>query len=212
MKDADSIDIGTVTNLLQLCVDRASKVVPHLRVDLTCPTDEYSLGLLLAVIDYGRSVITLANGKAYPAISIITRSCIEAYVDLVNICDHPLYWQHLFAVDTAEWKAFYDAAKRGDNPSLTAFAEDSSVEEGRKLYARQSQAVDASKIQSLRVKQRFERAEMMHEYEAAYVLLCAVAHNNVSNLQSRYFFVDGERLGLRQGGNEYPRPLRYELP
>ena len=201
---AELVTIESLVDLLQLCIEKAAKVVPHLRVDLTVPTDLYSAGLLLAILDHARAVTALANSRSYPAIPIITRSCLEAYVDLVNLSDNPVYWRYLDAIDTVEWQAFFKAAKRGDNISLAPLTNDPVFEEGRALYAQQAQELGALKIKKLKVWQRFERAGMTHEYEGVYAMLCAEAHNNVSNLRSRYFTATEERADA--GGH------RYELP
>jgi hypothetical protein len=85
------IDIASVVDVLRLSVEQAAKAVSHMRVDLTSATGQYSIGLLLTIIDHVRSVITLANASSYTAIPIVARSCLEGYVDLVNLCDKADY-------------------------------------------------------------------------------------------------------------------------
>jgi len=206
------IEVAHVVPVLRLSLEQASDAIPHIRVDPDSPTGEYCLGLLLTIFDHGRSVIALADAGAHSGIPIITRSCLEGYVDIANLCDRPDYWKHLLLMDTSEWKQFFDIARQGNNPSLTAWKGHPKLEPARKMYAKQLQELISAGVTRLSVAKRFEHAELKHDYEASYALLCAAAHNNVSNFHNRYFYADGERLRLREPGKTYPRALRYEAP
>jgi hypothetical protein len=208
------IQVADVVPVLRLCVEQAPKTFPHMRVDISGRTGQYSIGLLLTVIDHGRSVVALANAGADSAIPVIARSCLEAYVDLVNLCDKPGYWKHLFTRDTGDWKDFFDVAHRGDNPSLTAWKGLPELAAARKMYAKQLQEAFSEGGKRLSVAARFKHADLKHDYEATYALLCAVAHNNVSTFLNRYFYAEEEedQLKLREPGKTYPRALRYEAP
>ena len=137
---------------------------------------------------------------------------MEAYVDIVNLCDYTDYWQYLEAADTKEWSKFLNAAIRGDNPILAPLAKDPSFREGRRHYARLAQQLGKLKIKKLQVKERFQKAGMTGEYESIYALLCAEAHSNVANLQSRYYDSGGERLSVRRRDRDYPEQHHYEGP
>jgi len=46
---------------------------------------------LYAVIDYGRAVCASAKTGTFIAIPVVTRSALDAYADIANLCDHPAF-------------------------------------------------------------------------------------------------------------------------
>jgi hypothetical protein len=175
-----------------------------MRVDLEDERQACAFALLLGVLDYGRSVLCLNAAKAYTAIPLVTRAALDAYVDLVNICDHKDYWEYLEAADTFEWKKVLQNASSGRNSMLEALRMDPIFEIGRRLQTQRLAELESRGITKLEIGERFERAGLKDIYDSVYQMLSAESHNNTSQLRSRYLILRDERLHVRAREGEPP--------
>jgi hypothetical protein len=208
----DELNVENFAKLLLLCVDRCATAVSRLRLDLGAPTDRYVALLLHAILDYDRAIVSLIDGGRYTAIPVLTRSGLEAYVDLANLCSDPTYWRNLRKAHVVEWTNYLNLAADGNNHFLAPLANDPSFEEARRMYAQLAQELGEMQIKKLKVHQRFARADLAKEYESLYAMLCAEAHNNVANLESRYLEVRDDELSLRVRLDPNDAGHHYELP
>jgi hypothetical protein len=208
----EDVPLPELLELLRLCVSRVETSIPQMRFGADDPTDRYAVALLLAITDYARGVITAGAARTFAGIPGATRSTLDAYVDIANLCDHPDYWKHLEAADASSWSKVLQTASRGGNPFLKSVRESEYLEPGRSYYAQKLKQLASSGVKKLDINQRFEQAGLKNEYESAYTLISAESHNNVSSLISRYYDLASDRIMLRQPERANIRPPHYELP
>jgi hypothetical protein len=206
------VSLEELLNLLHFCIRSVESIVSHMRFDAVDPTDRYALALLLVITDYARGVASAGVAETFAGIPGQTRSALDAYVDIANLCDYPDYWKHLEAADAGSWSKVLQAASRGGNPFLQAITASEYLRDGRSYYARKLKTLASSGIEKLNIDERFEKAGLKNEYEAAYGLMSAEAHNNVSSLVSRYFDITEDEIRLRQPGEDNQKTAHYELP
>ena len=163
------LTLGELTSFLELSLECAERACTNgLRFDFYEPRHRYSVLLLWAVLDYARDVVALGRAARYVAISIVTRSALDAYTDVANLGDHPDYWQHLVAADASKWKQLLERASRGGNPLLRALGEDELLPVGRRTKAQELRVLQAKGIDKLDIDARFKRAQLTNEYESMY--------------------------------------------
>ena len=206
-----STDLPELLGMLRLCVSCVDAAIPQIRFDVGDPTDRYLIAMLLAVRDYARGMIALGDARVPLAMPGTVRSALDAYVDIANLCEHADYWKHLEAADASSWSKLLQAASRPGNPFLKAIRESESLSIGRSVYADRLRELSSLGISKLEIGERFEKAGLKHEWESAYSLMSAEAHNNVSHLLNRYFEFRGDEYGLRLPGGESPDAPQFDL-
>jgi hypothetical protein len=206
------VTLPDLIGLLKLSLRHSVRACSGLRYDFYAPTDRYTVLVLYATLDHARAVIALVEAGAYSAIPIVTRAALDAYADIANLCDHPGYWEHLTVADVSKWKPLLERASQGDNPVLRAFSESEILPIGRRHNSQELKTLRARGIETLGIEARFERAGLTNEYESMYAILSAEAHNNVSNLQSRYIDWNDERAWITAQGEVSAHQHHYERP
>jgi uncharacterized protein DUF5677 len=209
----EPITLQELIALLELSLNCAVRACNNgLRFEFYEPRHRYSILLLWMVLDYARDVIALSHAARYGAISIITRSALDAYADIANLGDHPDYWRHLVAADASKWKQLLERASSGRNPVLNDLSEYELLPIGRQKYSQELKALRAKGVNKLDIAERFKRAGLTNEYESMYAILSAEAHNNVSGLQSRYIDWDETSAWIISYGDANSRSHHYEEP
>jgi hypothetical protein len=207
-----STDLPELLGLLRLCVNAVEAAIPQIRLNIGNRTDLYLMVMLLAVKDYARGVLALGDAMTAVAVPGTVRSALDAYVDIANLCDHPDYWKHLEAADANSWSKLLQAASRPDyNPFLKSIRESESLPVGRSHYADRLKKLSADGVSKLDIGERFQMAGLKNEWESAYSLMSAEAHNNVSHLLNRYFDLTWDEIGLRQPGKETLDSPQFDL-
>ena len=79
--------------------------------------------------------------------------------------------------------------ERRPNPYLELIARKEGVQEARRDYDRKLKELKRRKIEPLQIAQKFERANMKHEYLSVYNLASSFAHNDISALIQRHVSV-----------------------
>jgi len=204
-------NLPELLGLLRLCITTVEAAIQQIRFDAYNPTDRYLVSMLLAVKDYAIGVLALGEARATAALPGTVRSALDAYVDIANLCDHTNYWQHLEAADANSWSKVLQAASTGKNPYLKAISESDAFIPGRSREATRLKELAVLGIRKLEIGERFEKAGLKNEWESAYSLMSAEAHNNVSHLVTRYFDLVSDEIGLRQPGNEMLESPGFDL-
>jgi Family of unknown function (DUF5677) len=207
----EPLTLEELSSFLALSLECAERACANgLRFDFYDPRHRYSILILRAVLDYARDIVALNRAARYSGVAPITRSALDAYADIANLCDHPDYWQHLAAADASSWKQLLERASHGKNPVLRAFSQDELLPIGRRHTAQELKALEARGIDKLGIGERFQQAGLTHEYESVYAILSAEVHNNVSSLQSRYIDWDESRAWVVAPGEMSRHSHHYE--
>lgn len=181
---ADSrISLNELKAFIDVCIRCAEVAIANLRFDPRDPVHQLLIGLLYATVDYAGSVSALIAAQSYKGIPALARSAMYAYVDVVNLCGRSGYREQLELLDDFQWKKILERASAGDNPYLASLSHSDLLVPGRKLHARQLKEAQERQVKKLEIDDRFRLAGLHHEYESAYSLLSADAHNAPSSVR-----------------------------
>lgn len=184
--DVPGVALDQLVGFLSLSIESSVRACTAFRCDLADPRNLYAILLLYALNDYGRAVRCLARAGVLTGIVPITRSAIDAYADLCNLCDHPRYWKHLEAADAYHWKELLEQATKGRIGALKALSESELLPVGRRKYSKELKDLAGKGVRMLSIAERFDLAKLTDEYLSLYAILSAEVHNNLSGLKSRY--------------------------
>jgi hypothetical protein len=130
---------------------------------------------------------SLSAGNSSAAF-ILSRSALEAFVDLVNIVECAAYSEHMrCAFLTQQKTTIKNALGRGvSNPYLLSIAGDKTMPAHLANIQDELQTLASRDIKKMSARQRFKRAGLEDLYEGPYAHLCSHSHNNLSALESRH--------------------------
>jgi hypothetical protein len=114
------------------------------------------------------------------------RTFLETYVEFHNLVRDPKYGYHIDANDSEQWLRVLKAARDGKNPYLSSISALPNLSE---IIANTENELDSLKTRGfgpLSIRARFERANMLEEYESLYNFLCTEAHSNKCALINRH--------------------------
>ena len=207
---ANSTLLDRAESELQFTRNSALNLIQHLRINLRRREHLYSFSLYLSMIDYAAGIAALRQTDGAIAVASLTRSVMDAFVDIENIqrdhrfCD---YLEYSSAKDTAR---MLKKAKLEDNPYLQAIKEDpqfndSALQEAESIIAALEPKLEARRITT---ESKYAKVKRMHEYDAIFRELSGDVHNTVQTAISRRFEVDGEKERLVLRSAPY---VRFEL-
>jgi hypothetical protein len=187
--------LESLSDLLELSVRSSESAKRYLRCEINDESLQSAVLLLEAILDHARGVIALNRACSHADVSIICRSAIDAYVDLVNLCESQTYLKDLEVGDTFQWRRFLESTSRGDNPNLDALGAHSSFPAARRQMADREKALLRTGAKKMTVEERFEKAGLTREYESAFHFLSFDVHNSLSFLRARYGGSDNRNRG-----------------
>lgn len=196
---------------LQFARNSGLRLIQHLRINLRRREHLYSLSLYLSMIDYAAGVAALRRTDGAIAIASITRSVLDAFVDIENIQRDHRFCDYLEYSSSKDIARMLKKAKLEENPYLRAIKDDHQFNEGALQEAEDTMKTLESRLQERRIRTetRYKNVNRMHEYDAIFRELSGDVHNSVQTAISRRFEIDvqEERFVLR------PVPyVRFELP
>ena len=197
----DLIPIVELMELVAKSVACASSASENLRYDFLDLRQRVCVGLLQAVIDYGRAIHAIVDKQIYYPTATLNRAALDAFVDIKIAFEKPEYCERLELADALPWMRVLEKASEGKNPLLAAIAQSESFAEGRRMYAKRIKALEREGVKLPGQEERYDLAEMSHEYDAAYKMLSAEAHNNLSFITQHYFDAHAEPPALRPRGS-----------
>ncbi|MFN7096295.1 MAG: DUF5677 domain-containing protein [Gammaproteobacteria bacterium] len=136
------------------------------------------------VLELIGSCIFLLRNKKYIGISILLRSILEAYVDLINLMEDENYFHYLHASFLQETLKFINSAKKENNPQIEALLANWEGE----LEKREGILTSLSTrgFKPLKNCDKFEKAGLEKLYITIYNHLCCESHNNLISLTKRH--------------------------
>jgi hypothetical protein len=160
------------------------------------PANHYAVMLYFTLIESAGSVLSLLKENRIAGVSAITRSALDAFVDIKNLIETPTHWRNLEAADAAQWKKTLEAASVPGNQYLTGLAQDSNFVQYRKEMKKRIKFASASGVKGLGVEARFVMASLNAEYHL-YSFLSSDVHNNTSTLRYRHAKLVGDEVVLQ---------------
>ena len=150
------------------------------------PLHRNIIALYGSIIELTGSSILLVGKRLITGVPVLLRSILEAYVDLYNLSENPTYGYALELSYIKEWLKILQEAKGGKNEYLADIAAAPSLDASIADWQRKKQHFEAKGHRSLKIEQKFQRANMEKEYRSIYNSLCSDAHNNLRSLIDRH--------------------------
>ncbi len=151
----------------------------------------------------GMLVLIVAQQKA--SASIVFRSFLEAYVDLINLTQDCNYHNNLLAAHHQKWVRILNTSN-DPNPYLREISELRNVDEIKAYHRASLDALKRDGYAPMRVLERFQKANMEDEYRSIYSLGSSDIHNDFGALSKHHIVADGDDFQLvfyKEGGDDY---------
>jgi Family of unknown function (DUF5677) len=171
--------------LLKRLVDEIIERTQQINFNAADRYDLYAVMLYASIIEFSKGICTLIEAGEPTGTRTLTRTALEALVDLSILVDDREYVHHLDAKSLKEWLKTYEAAEDG-NEFFAKIAEVPKLRE--QIDREQAQLADLIEngFRPLNVYQRFERAGMEELYQTIYAWLCSDSHNSFRGLIDRH--------------------------
>ncbi|PBB31108.1 DUF5677 domain-containing protein [Mesorhizobium sp. WSM3882] len=143
------------------------------------------MALYASIIEHTDSAMLLRTHGRAAGIDTILRTNLEAFVDLVNLCNDPAYYNQMLALYHKDWLALTQGGLDG-NPFLDFFKEDPGS--AQRVEYHKAALAELQKLgPTLNVFDRFQLAGLENEYRSVYKDLCGHSHNNINSLSDQHF-------------------------
>lgn len=174
----------------------------ELKFDSSHALHQHVIGLYGTIIEFSSTLKELYKSGHHSAIPVILRSILEAFVDLKNLCQDPMYGYSLTINSSKESLKFLKAAK--DNPRVYAelIAHDPDVDQHIINFETEIKSLRSKGNKEVSIKEKFEKIGMAYEYQINYRMLCAATHNDIGALRERHMVIDGDSFSLEIFKNE----------
>lgn len=185
-------------NLAQHLLGKCIEQVNLIRFRVTCKQHMYCVCLYCRLLELARDSLRLIESGATIGLPILLRSALETFTDFVILAKCPDYWRTMHAQSLKQQLKIGRAARRSpDNPFLKNLQNSRGF--GARLGKIESDLEELKKCghKPLKVWERYKKAEMSHESDSIYLLLCMETHTDLINLQSRYLQRSGTNPEIR---------------
>jgi hypothetical protein len=176
-------------NLTECCFRKSADEIKKLRFDGTSRQQTYCVCLYCRILELAQDGLRLVKFRQYISLPILLRSMLEVLVDLENLIKFPNYWKTMHANALKQQRKLGLAAtKSATNPFLKTISVSENVtEKMSEIELELKQLKEDGHIPNL-FEERFKTADMSHEYDSFYTILCMRTHPNLYDLQSKYIY------------------------
>lgn len=143
------------------------------------------VSLYASLIELTGCMLTLLENRGKIGIPTLFRTFLETYVEFHNLVRDPAYGYYIDANDLKESIKRLKAAKRG-NPYLADIAAMPDLPNLIDSMEHQLRDLKSEGYKPLPIYERFQRADMIEEYESLYSLLSTHSHSNKEALIDRH--------------------------
>lgn len=178
----------TLINKLENIIDDVIFGTEELKFNKDSAQQLYSVCLCGTILELACGCLALYKTNNHNCVPGVTRSLLEAYVDLVNLIKDEEY---VLSMNVAYLKQRANILKsalgRGkSNPYLEKTAKWEELESQSKKTQSEIDNLKEKGIYKLQVSDRFDRAELIDLYDSVYASLCQHSHNNLNVLEKRH--------------------------
>lgn len=163
--------------LLQVTVDALRRT----KFNQGDPRQRMLMALYATIIEHVDSAVELVERGRNAGVEAILRACLEAHVDLLNLAKDDDYKDQMAAAYHEQWIPICKDAVVGMNPFLAGMQADAP----KALAEHEAELKRLGK--PLKVRDRFEKANLRDLYYSIYNSLCCETHNNLRSLMDRHF-------------------------
>jgi hypothetical protein len=170
--------------------DDCLRLLPRIKFDKHHALDFALLSLYGSLIELVGCIVILMDNRGRLGIPSVFRTFLETYVEFHNLVRDPKYGYYIDANYAKEWLRVLKAARDTKNPYLSRFTALPNLSEIIAKTEDELRNLKARGFEPLSIRARFERADMLEEYESFYNFLCTEAHSNKRALINRHAEID----------------------
>jgi len=176
--------------------DDCLRLLPRIKFDKHHALHFALLSLYGSLIELVGCILILMDNRGRLGVPSVFRTFLETYVEFHNLVRDPKYGYYIESNDAKEWLRVLKAARDTKNPylsELTALPNLSEI-----IAKTEDELLNLKKrgFKPLIIRARFQRADMLEEYESFYNFLCTEAHSNKRSLIDRHAEIDGDNYEL----------------
>jgi hypothetical protein len=175
-------------NKLQELYDEVEKLTGTVRFDKT--NSQHFMAILLhsSIVELASSCIVLLETERYTAVSVLVRSILEAFVDLVNVIKDPNYHNVIHANFLKKKGEYFESIIKwnANNPDAQITVPPLNFDQELRESKDELKKLKILGFEPNSIKKRFEVAGMTHQYIKRYAELCHASHNSLSILEARH--------------------------
>lgn len=187
-------------DFLEYTYGQAYKHITAIVFNQGSPLDRTIMSLYVTMMEQTYNALVLLSAEQHATLDIILRSTLEAYVDLVNLCNDPEYLKQMQASFHDQWIKLAAHGVRGGNPFLIKF--ENSTDASNRLAEHRAN-LKVLGVSPMNIAEKFKLAGFEHIYQSVYNSLCNESHNNIRALTLRHFRFDE---------NENPQLVMFAQP
>ena len=152
--------------------------------------------LYLTQVEFFTAIRIMIVNNCSAGIYPLLRSLMEANVDFINLANDKEYVKKLLAAQLFEQIGVMECSKRG-NPFLEGIS-DSPAFDDEYLKVKQKLAeLKADGYNPVKIKDKFDVAQMMPVYWSVYMTLCSETHNNINALNNRHINLSSDNKNYK---------------
>jgi len=185
-------------NLTECCFQKSADEINKMRFDGTSRQQTYCVCLYCRILELAQDGLRLVKSRQSIGLPILLRSMLEALVDLENIIKFSNYWKTMHANTLKQQRKLGLAAtKSPTNPFLKTISVSGNVTKQMSEIELELKQLKEDGYVPNSVEERFKTADMSHEYDSFYPILCMSTHPNLYDLQSRYIHSADGHIQIR---------------
>jgi len=162
----------------------------HIKFDRKSKLHLYLVCLYCTIVELSDTLICLGNNQKGVAVPTISRTLLEAYVDLKNLEQNPEHCYNMDSSNIKEWLRVTKAAGNLENPYLKGLADLEDFEEQISEWETELEQLCKDGHPALKQIKKFQNVGMEKEYRSIYNFLCSESHNNIRSLQGRHMEIN----------------------
>lgn len=183
----------TIIKFSRKAHDDCIALLDGLQFDGKLHEDGLLAAYLARLIELFGNFILLAEVLQGAGASAIFRSFLEAYVEFANLISNESYYRHVYARFHEDRLKLLKSAARG-NPYLEKISSWSGFAVSLRFHEDNFLQLANAGFRVLSVRERFERAGMLNEYESIYRMESNGAHSDLASLMKQNLEVEDQRL------------------
>lgn len=179
----------TTAAVLLECLELAKIFTSELKFDGGYIGHLYTISLYATILELIDETVHLVRDGPKTGIPILTRSILEAYVDLKNATEDKTYISVIEFEWIKSWRKLMEAAESG-NQYVSRLAGDPNFQSNIEGYQKRLDELKRDGIKPLKIFEKFKKAGLTEEYEAIYGILCPHSHGGFQALIDRHIDIN----------------------
>lgn len=182
--------------LLRDMHSQASAISKQVKFDANHAQHTYVMALYGSLLELTSNILMLTKDGPKTGIPILLRSCLEAFVDLVNLVKNPSYGYSLEVRAASEAIKFVNEALSGRNAQMKGLAPEKELKAQLKRQEALKAAAEAKGGKNLQIKDKFYEIGMSLDYHGVYAGLCSESHHTLHAVRQRHFEKKQDGFGI----------------